>query len=291
MESVFDKIAENRRVSELRFLAEERKRESEKELFRERLQFVQKQVQTRTDNDQQKFLERYVEENIEFLDSVIGYSVKTGRSSPYTDKTKEDIERTGGLILFYKKKAGSGTAWSFTDWQIGHGWLWLLQEIVKLYDLLSIDAAPKQNDAPSPVRTLSDKIRWKADPGTLRAHLAGLYDAGYITFDDIEAVLDGTGIPRTAKEPEDRTILYIFAVWWKLGCIDKSFFSSDGRDTKGIQYDEFIKGSFTHRSGKPFNNLSKAARPDKERKGFSRKGDTLEPLDKELYSALSSILK
>lgn len=160
---------------------------------------------------------------------------------------------------------------------------WTGQDLIALWK--------SQTVSPPPVRALSDKIHWKADPDTLRAHLAGLYDAGYITFDDIEAVLDGTEIPRTAKEPEDRTILYIFAVWWKLGCIDKSFFSSDGRDTKGIQYDEFIKGSFTHRSGKPFNNLSKAARPDKERKGFARKGDTLEPLDKELHSALSSILK
>ena len=157
MESVFDKIAENRRVSELRFLAEERKKENEKELFRERLQFIQKQVHTRPANEQRKFLERYVEENLEFLDSVVGYSVNAGRSSPYTDKIKADIKKAGGLIPFYKKKAGNGIAWSFTDWQIGHGWLWLLQEIVKLYDLLSTDAAPPQTETREERRALIDK--------------------------------------------------------------------------------------------------------------------------------------
>lgn len=198
MESVFDKIAENRRVSELRFLAEERKRESEKELFRERLQFVQKQVQTRTGNDQREFLEKYVEEYLEFLDSVIGYSVNAGHSSPYTDKIKADIEKAGGLIPFYKIKAGSGISWSFTDWQIGHGWLWLLQEIVKLYDLLSIDAAPPQTETREERRELIDKKGESAsksvdhvellkkkgiapkDPGSLIKCLEHLHENGWI---------------------------------------------------------------------------------------------------------------
>jgi len=285
MKSLIEQMEENKRIRRLERIEAGQKCENEKEFFRDKLSYIQGFIQGKGANEQKKTLERYIKDNLEFLDSVIGYSVNTpAYPSPYTDKIRADIEKAGGLIQFYKKAAGHSIAWSFTDWQEGYGWLWLLQEISRLYDMI-VPAHPE------PLRPLAEKIHWEGTDKKLRAHLEGLKKAGYITFTDPQAVLDGTETPRTARRPEDRTILYIFGIWWDRGLIDKSFYLET---PKGMEFQySFIVDSFHDKNGDQFKrgSLRTAAKDDGIRKGFKRKGESFEFKDKTLHDDLSAILK
>lgn len=168
------------------------------------------------------------------------------------------------------------------------------RELGNMYTSEEIRALWKDYTAePVPTSPLWKKIHWKKSRELLRAHMEGLRDAGFISYDDIDNVMTGDEMPRTVKgiggaASEDRVILYIFGIWWHGDLIDKAFYCNDGRDVYEWQYKDFIIKSFTRSNGKPFKSLQTAAL---RRGGLERKGDRFIFLDKDLHAALAKILK
>ena len=152
MKSILEQMEEGRRLRRFESMESDRRKENVKEDLRGRLAYIRQIIQGKPEKEARIILERFVEVE-EIVDELIYFidhdtSLYPRGSGP---KIRQDLIEKGGAIPFFKANR------EFLGLFVidGHGWL--LQEIVKLYDLLSTDAAPPQTETREERRALIDK--------------------------------------------------------------------------------------------------------------------------------------